>query len=226
MDVTREDMSERAGHSEGAEGSERTEEVTLPPILTEPLEHRWTWFAHVDGEYSSSIVTLGTFATLQEFFCYKHHVLKPSSIWNGLQQGCVTVGGEKRIITAYSIFHDGVQPAWEDTANAEGGVAVTRVCMHTEELEAAWDSLTIDLLLAPPENCTGFRIVYRCDRRGTSYKFEVWTSSKEETVVNETCAFLHERVPSESYPNFNIHKSNNERFGPRYSGGNSRHKRR
>lgn len=107
-----------------AEGNGKVEESTTQPEDGEiakdsnsnndkhPLEHKWTlWFDNPSGKqkqdsYGSSLRSVYTFETVEDFWCLYNNIKPPS--W-------VTAGAD------FHLFKKGIEPKWEDPKCENGG---------------------------------------------------------------------------------------------------------
>jgi len=172
-------------------------------ILHTPLETKWNWYAHVDGtDYFKSMLLLGSFNSLFSFFCYKNNIPAPHAIMDGMHGCWIKVDEEDKaqMVSAYSIFKDGITPEWEHERNIDGGSLMCRQLFSSSKLEYAWDHICMWVLQESPSIVNGIRIVQKYDRRsGIFHKLEVWLNSTEPTVVaavvSELCAIDEDLAP-------------------------------
>ena len=161
--------------------------VEIPVELHLPLQEKWTWYAHVDGEsnYSNSIVRLGTFGTLCEYLQYVNHVPAPHIIFDGAHACLITAqDGQKRYVNAYSLFRNSSTPAWEDATNIAGGTLLCRSTMAPEQLQNAWQQLCNWIIQEEIQGANGIRVVQKFDKRsGMFHKIEVWLQDDDESLV-------------------------------------------
>lgn len=81
------------------------------------LEHRWCLFMLQDGErrtqesWNDSQVEVHRFNTVEDFWCMVNHIHPPSNIG----------------VSDYSLFKEGIKPAWEDPAVSQGGRWVAKL---------------------------------------------------------------------------------------------------
>lgn len=107
----------------------------LVPLKRHPLEHRWTlWFDNPQqrgkgGGWGTSLRSMHTFGTVEDFWCLYNNVLPPSHLVNKADM---------------QLFKEGVQPKWEDPACEKGG-SWTVACGRSKEL---FDRVWLNLLLA------------------------------------------------------------------------------
>ncbi|KAL7559486.1 hypothetical protein ACA910_010302 [Epithemia clementina (nom. ined.)] len=84
---------------------------SIPPELT-PLHGAWTlWFdnpkiAPAGSDWSENLKEIATFQTVEHFWQVYNNVIPPSMI---------------SLNSNYSVFRQGIQPAWEHPSNLEGG---------------------------------------------------------------------------------------------------------
>uniref|UniRef100_A0A6B2LJ37 Uncharacterized protein n=1 Tax=Arcella intermedia TaxID=1963864 RepID=A0A6B2LJ37_9EUKA len=108
--------------------------ITLNPKY-HPLKQPYSfWFMKRQGQrsqenYEKSIKQIGTFGTVEDFWAYYNHLLRP----NDLPYAC-----------DYHLFRDGVKPMWEDDENKQGGKFIVRITRGKRTSSRFWE----DILLA------------------------------------------------------------------------------
>jgi len=97
-------------------------EVEIPTETSHPLESEWTfWYdrrptaaaKRIRGErdqYESNLRPIGSFGTIEEFWRFYNHMVKPTRM---------------EVNANYHLFKKGIKPLWEDTANAQVWIAVS-----------------------------------------------------------------------------------------------------
>lgn len=83
--------------------------ITPELILKHPLQNRWSlWFFKNDKskEWSQNQKVVATVDTVEDFWALYNHIAPASR----LPAGC-----------DYSVFKEGIEPAWEDSRNKKGG---------------------------------------------------------------------------------------------------------
>jgi translation initiation factor 4E len=109
--------------------------------ILHPLENEWTfWYdrrpaqgKRMKGElenYESNLREIGTFGTVEDFWRYYNHMMKPSKMENNAN---------------YHLFKKGVKPMWEDEANAKGGKWVLMM-KDKNILDSAWENVVLALI--------------------------------------------------------------------------------
>jgi len=63
-------------------------------------------------DYESGIKILGSISTVEEFWSYYQHMIRPDKLPGGCK---------------FALFQEGIKPAWEDKANEDGGSFVLRI---------------------------------------------------------------------------------------------------
>lgn len=118
---------EKAAEPDTADGGAVGEDDA---IARHPLEHRWTlWFDNPQqrgkggGGWGSSLRTIFTFATVEEFWCLYNNIVPPS-----------------KLITKADmhLFKDGIQPKWEDPKCEKGGSWTIPCSRSKEHLDNVW----------------------------------------------------------------------------------------
>lgn len=164
-----------------------------------PLHTEWTWHAHTDANagYGGSVITLGTFGTVLDFWNLYDHIPHPGDVLCGsariflpstFSNGC-TVNG-------FAVFRKGIEPAWEDARNADGCDLCARGTFSAEKLTSTWRDL-LGLLIHEgfPPTTVGIRVAFKCDRRTSAilHKFEVWSDGLD---TQDLKSVLTEYFPS------------------------------
>ena len=143
-----------------------------------PMADRWRLYAHTaasDGDYSSALIELARWAAFRDCFAALNSVASPHDAFGGASY-CLVRGAA---LTGYSVFRDGVAPAWEDPANASGGTLCARGALPAPSLAPAWHLLCVMMCNEELDGATGARIASRRDRRhGLMHKLEVWLPSQ------------------------------------------------
>lgn len=62
--------------------------------------------------YESSIKTISTVKSVEEFWTTYNYLVRPNALGNG---------------TDYHFFREGIKPTWEDPSNAKGGKWIVRL---------------------------------------------------------------------------------------------------
>jgi len=130
------------GEQESVE-QEATEDPTVNLGILHPLEYEWTtWYdkrpatqKRIRGEqeqYESNLRPVGTFGTVEDFWRYYNHLVKPSKMENN---------------SNYHLFKKGVKPMWEDPANAKGGKWVLVVKGPDKGItDLLWENIVLALI--------------------------------------------------------------------------------
>lgn len=137
---------------------------------------------------------MGSFETVQDFWCYYNNIPTPDRIFFGsgalflpkaFDTGC-TVNG-------LALFRSGVLPAWEDARNMRGCDLCVRQTFTPEQLRLLWRDLLLSLVNEElGANVVGVRLTYKRDRRtgGIVHKVEVWLDDFEVEVPRAHLATL------------------------------------
>lgn len=184
---------------EAAEATVATEATEAIDGAIYPLDSEWTWYAHTDGNaaYGNSVVTLGSFDTVNDFWRHYNHVPTPGRVFCGehtlvlpkaFNVGCAVSG--------FAVFRKGVHPAWEDPRNARGCDLCARATFRTDALDAIWRDLLLALIGEElGANVVGIRTAFKRDRRTAlvTHKIEIWCDDKETAPLQRALA---SRFPS------------------------------
>jgi len=157
---------------------EEDDVVPVDPSSTHPLEYEWTfWYdkrpaagKRMKGEqdsYESNLKAIGTCGTVEEFWRYYNHLVKPSKL---------DLNGN------YHFFKNGIKPMWEDTANSKGGKWVITFKDKTL-LDSCWENVVLGLVgetLDVENEITGAVV----SRRKMGDRIAIWNKTKDnETAI-------------------------------------------
>lgn len=144
-----------------------------------PLAHTWRCFVHFRSEpgcYKASLATHGDpMLTIADFWRTFNNMPAPSAAFTPPCQ----LGVHGRAIKAYSLFLEGVHPAWEDPVNAVGGELCCRCYLAPEVLDELWLAVVLACVGGTmPECVVGVRGVDNTFRGAptTQSKIEIWFS--------------------------------------------------
>lgn len=152
------------------------------------LENKWCFWEHQKGDnqnYTNQMHQLGTFNTVEDFWCYKNNLPNPSDIF------FTQTGGEKRFtdrgaVDAYSLFKTNIRPEWEDPNNASGCELFCRTGMTPEDLDKKWELLllgTVGETIDPADEICGVRVVDKSRGSNPIYRLEVWMRNQDEKIT-------------------------------------------
>jgi len=110
--------------------------------VAHPLENEWSfWYdkrpaagKRVRGEqesYESNLREIGNFGTVEDFWRYYNHMMKPSKIENN---------------SNYHFFKKGIKPMWEDASNAKGGKWVLTMKGDRGAADSIWENVVLALV--------------------------------------------------------------------------------
>jgi len=110
--------------------------------VVHPLEYEWTfWYdkrplpqKRVKGEqesYENNLRDIGTFGTVEDFWRYYNHMVKPSKIETN---------------SNYHLFKKGIKPMWEDSSNAKGGKWVLTIKGEKGVADSLWENVILSLV--------------------------------------------------------------------------------
>jgi len=121
-----------------------TQALNINLAVVHPLEYEWTfWYdkrplaqKRVRGEqesYENNLRDIGTFGTVEDFWRYYNHMVKPSKIDNN---------------SNYHLFKKGVKPMWEDSANVKGGkwVLTVKGDKSGDLADIIWENVVLSLV--------------------------------------------------------------------------------
>jgi len=146
-------------------------------LVLHPLEFEWTfWYdkrpvqgRRMRGEqeaYESNLRPIGSFATVEDFWRYYNHIVKPSKMENNANQ---------------HLFKKDIKPMWEDAANARGGKWII-VIKDKQFLDNCWENLVLAMVgetLEGGEEICGAVV----SRRKSGDKIAIWNKNKTKEDV-------------------------------------------
>ena len=138
------------------------------------------------ANYSEDTETVFSFSTLDEFAqLWKHtSYAQPSSLFfdfhkKRIRKVEINESGETKTVDALYLFKNGIQPKWEDPANAEGSSLIVELNgIQQEEIDQIWQDIVFSLIgstFPNYENVNGLRMMDRQKKHG-NVKFEIWVS--------------------------------------------------
>jgi len=170
-----EENNETNCHKEESSSSSSSSHHSSGPL--HPLEYEWTfWYdkrpvpgKRMKGEqesYESNLRPIGTFGTVEDFWRYYNHLVKPSKL---------------EINSNYHFFKEGIKPMWEDSANSKGGKWVLTF-RDKNLLDTCWENLVLGMVgetLDMENEITGAVI----SRRKAGDRIAVWNRTKDNEVA-------------------------------------------
>lgn len=176
--------AEDLGDEEDAGGGPEAENL--------PLRYTWVIWQQLVASggkalpYGESTRAIDSFNTVSAFWKTWSRLPQPSE----LIQNRMAVSGSgadgPRIVDAVMVFRDGVEPAWEDAANADGGHFQFLFKGNTQpgQLDEHWNNLVLGVVgatIEPVDMITGVRLVDKLSAgrsRGEGHlRIEVWFNS-------------------------------------------------
>lgn len=142
-----------------------------------PLEYEWVfWYdkrptmgKRMKGEqenYESNLRPIGSFGTVEDFWRYYNHLVKPSKL---------------EVNANYHFFKNGIKPMWEDAANAKGGKWVINF-KEKNILDVCWENVVLGLVgeTLDVENEICGAVV---SRRKAGDRIALWNKSNNNEVA-------------------------------------------
>jgi len=115
---------------------QNSRQISQSRLEQSPLSFAWSfWFmrrqpgARSQESYEKSMKTVGHFDTVEGYWRYAQHMVRPNDLPNGCD---------------YSLFRDGVKPMWEDQENRCGGKWVVRI--RKGQGNRTWDNLALAMI--------------------------------------------------------------------------------
>lgn len=149
-----------------------------------PLNNKWCVWAHRQSDsnsYANNTITLTTIGTVETFWRMMNNLPKPSSFFydGNIKRGFQDKSDIVQIITAFSLFREGIHPSWEDPVNKKGGDYCFRTFSSLDHLDKCWELICIDCVGEAFEgikNIAGVRVVDSSHKNRKLYKLEIWYS--------------------------------------------------
>jgi len=137
-----EEQVQGGGDAVNEEDGNHEEHQGINLAVVHPLEYEWTfWYdkrplpqKRVRGEqesYESNLRDIGTFGTVEDFWRYYNHMVKPSKIENNAN---------------YHLFKKGIKPMWEDSSNSKGGKWVLTMKGDRAGADTLWENVILSLV--------------------------------------------------------------------------------
>ena len=123
---------------------------------------------------------------MEDFWKYFNYVPLPSAFFS---DGTRRFDFVDRSVEGLSLFRSGIEPKWEDPANAEGGEWFFKTRIPLEDLDSCWEDSILALIgetLDPTDKDTvcGIRVVDKSrGSRHVQYRLEVWFRSNDDATV-------------------------------------------
>lgn len=139
---------------------------------THPLQFAWCMFYNPPqkkgGTWTNNVKDIMTFRSVEEFWGLFNNLVPPSRLQLG---------------SNYHMFKDGIQPEWEDKANAKGGKWVINF-KKQESFDQAWEMLLLALvgdMIEDSDEITGVVI----SPRVKANRLAVWTADASNDEANK-----------------------------------------
>lgn len=161
------------------------------PVEEHRLHSSWSIWEHArsnasdtDASYRDGKRLVCSMSTVEQMWAALKYVPSPSDFFSDGNQRHDFIN---RSIEALSIFRDGIEPMWEDPANASGGEWNLRTSMHLNILDVMWEETILALLGetmidAHGELC-GCRVVDKSKKTGRSYRLELWFRTGDNHAI-------------------------------------------
>ncbi|KAK3094739.1 hypothetical protein FSP39_005620 [Pinctada imbricata] len=136
-DSGEEDNTDMRNDQGGGDSSPRPRPVTTPGPGEHPLQFNYAlWFSRkspgkhsTQTSYDQNLKLVGTFASVEQFWKYYAHLVRPSDLTGH---------------SDYHLFKEGIRPMWEDTANNRGGKWIVR--LKKGLASRCWENLILAML--------------------------------------------------------------------------------
>jgi len=139
ISTTEDNTTEQDNTADQENESASSEAINLGSL--HPLENEWSfWYdkrpaqaKRVRGEqesYESNLREIGHFGTVEDFWRYYNHMVKPSKIETN---------------SNYHFFKKGIKPMWEDQQNSKGGKWVLTM-KDKGQVDIMWENVVLALV--------------------------------------------------------------------------------
>jgi len=173
-------------------------------VNTKPTE--WVLWEHSGGaknpsDWKANMRELCSFTTVEGFWQYFNHLPKPSDIFSdGVSKKLV--GPENKTIEEYSLFKKGIEPGWEDPANAPGGEFFCRQTFDGETINLLWQNLVLGVVgetiedgISGDDSLSG--VINGCRVSDKSkgfpmFRLELWLNTRDPNIKDKTKTKLME----------------------------------
>jgi translation initiation factor 4E len=181
------------------------------------LQDTWTLYDHIKtvdkNDYEGGTKVIGKFNSIQSFWALYNNIPKPGSLFYQKEIGKPYYiimkndiqSGQKREVSAISIFKNDIQPKWEDPNNVLGGdLQLRKFCYKdipaTEYLDMIWlDSILscIGCQFRDHDKINGIRVVdgsvFSASNSKPLYRIEIWFSTEDvkDSVEEDMRSFLN-----------------------------------
>jgi len=160
------------------ENKQTPEEVDPDFSKVHQLEYEWTlWYdrrpdgnKRLPGEkesYENNLRPIGTFSTVESFWQYYNHILKPSQLETNAN---------------YHLFKKGIKPMWEDDANKNGGKWVITIKGDKDLLDKIWDEVVLSMIGETLEVGNNEICGAVVSKRKAGDKIAVWNRTKDSDI--------------------------------------------
>ncbi len=155
-----------------------------------PLQNEWSFFV-IYPMYANyceeAYQRFGQFSDVCSFWSYYLHFLKPSDVFATRERARMLV--DNRSIEGFGMFRTSIKPQWEDEANANGGHWEITGFGGLESVDEAWETLVLLCVghtITEGDYAAGVRVVDKSKRSGVQYRLELWLTTKDPKVVEES----------------------------------------
>ena len=181
-------------------------------LMATPLLDPWTmWVKYTSNgsgtsNYSTAFTEMCSFSTIEEFWSNWNHIPSPGKVFfdGNDRKG---VGPDGRLVEEFCVFKKGIQPAWEDPANKDGGDFSVRVSLKPEQLDIYFLNTVLAMIgnqLCDDDNICGVRVVDKSAGKGAMCRFELWIKHSDDRKIAIKAAFekclpqdsVYKKIPS------------------------------
>jgi len=154
------------------------------------LNDCWVWRHHVKDKsknYEQNTQEICRFNTIQQMWKYYNNIPLPTTFFK-FDKNIKKINGKN--VHAWSIFRKGIEPAWEDENNINGGEVNLRTFEYKDQIDDLWEHTMVTVLgedFEYSENITGIRVVDSSNHFKFMYRIEIWydDASVEEKIKKD-----------------------------------------
>ncbi|KAJ7108633.1 hypothetical protein C8R44DRAFT_294403 [Mycena epipterygia] len=143
----------------------KTKEACTPASSPAPTQEGFVARPRESNDHEDGLTVVGEVSTIEEFRRYFNWLKPPSSLERN---------------SNYHLFKSGIQPMWEDEANANGGKWVLTMKDNPALLDWCWNSLAMALVGEELEEGHDLICGAVVSLRSEVDRIQVWTRSKDD----------------------------------------------
>ena len=186
------------------------------------LQNKWVFWEHTkmprnatDEDWANSYNKIAEFTTIEDFWNIYSCMPRPSEI---MFDGKKFPSIENRSIDGFSLFKNGILPAWEDPINEHGcELRMIKGVTNLDILDLYWENILLAVIgqtIEETDEICGCRVTDKSKvGRGPSksiFNIHLWLKYSNEEIINSIKLRLIEAITSKNFklPEFEIHNHN------------------